>query len=130
MGFGHADRQFILVYVFNFDDLPFGQGAVIYFAGAVNFFGNYLYLNVAQGMEHIKTIHDALYKHELKQFDLGYEYIPHMTVGKLSTIQALEQAFNDVRVNKEVFRAKIDKISVEMIGDNEESIVIIEKDLR
>lgn len=93
-------------------------------------FGNYLFLNVTKGIDEIKNIHNMLYEHELKRFDLGYEYIPHMTVGKLSTIQLLDEAFEDTYLNMKLFSTIVDKVSVEMIGKNKESIIIVEKILR
>lgn len=92
-------------------------------------YGNYLFLNVVQGMGIIKNIHDMLYKDKLKEFDLGYEYIPHMTVGKLSSAELLDKAFDDVSKCNDKFSTVIKKISVEMIGEHEESIIIIEQEL-
>ena len=54
---------------------------------------------------------------------------PHMTVGKLDDAKQLNDAFNSVKDNEAVFKSRITKISVEMIGENEESIIIIEKQL-
>ena len=41
----------------------------------------------------------------------------------------LNYALNSVKDNEVVFKSRITKISVEMIGENEESIIIIEKQL-
>ena len=57
------------------------------------------------------------------------QYIPHMTIGKLPTIELLNNAFNDIKSIDDTFSTIVKKISVEMIGDNEESIIIIEKEL-
>ncbi|MDI9217201.1 2'-5' RNA ligase family protein [Clostridium tertium] len=92
-------------------------------------FGNYLFLNIVQGMDVIKNIHDMLYKYKLKQFDAGYEYVPDMTVGKLSSIELLDKAFYNVSKSNAKFSTVVKKISVEMIGENEESIIIIEHEL-
>ena len=92
-------------------------------------FGNYLFLNVVTGMENITQLHDLLYSNEFSAFDLGLPYIPHMTVGKLDDAKQLNDAFNSVKDNEAVFKSRITKISVEMIGENEESIIIIEKEL-
>lgn len=56
-------------------------------------------------------------------------FIPHMTVGKLKTVDDLNDAYESVAGNKIVFKSIITKISVEMIGENEESIIVIEKRL-
>ncbi len=99
------------------------------FSKQINNYGNYLLLNVVQGIDEIKNIHDRLYKGRLKQFDAGYDYIPHMTVGKESSEELLNKAFDDVNKCNDIFSTVVKKISVEMIGDHEESIIIIEHEL-
>lgn len=49
-----------------------------------------------------------------------------MTVGKLPTAEALETAYEEVKAVDINVRTVVDKISVEMIGENEESIIIVE----
>lgn len=93
-------------------------------------FGNYLFLNVTEGMDIIKEIHDKLYSDKLKEFDLGYDYIPHMTVGKLPSKELLDQAFDNVQFCHEKFNTLVNKVSVEMIGEHEESIIVIEQSLK
>ena len=56
-------------------------------------------------------------------------YKPHITVGKLGNIQELNKAFEAVSRIDDKFITVIDKISVEMIGKNQESIIVIEKKL-
>lgn len=93
-------------------------------------YGNYLFLNVVQGADIIKNIHNMLYNDKLKQFYTGNDdYIPHMTVGKLSSVELLDKAFEDVSRHNDKFNTIIKKISVEMIGEHEESIIIIEHNL-
>ena len=90
-------------------------------------FGNYLFLNVLQGAEVLENIHQVLYENEFKEFDMGVGYKPHMTIGKLETVDLLECAFNETSSLSDMFCAVVNKISVEMIGENEESIIVIEK---
>lgn len=92
-------------------------------------YGNCLFLNVVQGIGDIINIHDRLYSNKLKEFDAGYEYVPHMTVGKVSSSELLDEAFDDVVRCNEKFSTVIKKIWVEMIGEHEESIIIIEHEL-
>ena len=92
--------------------------------------GNYLFLNMTKGAEEIKKIHEELYKNEFAPFDKGFEYEPHMTVGKLDTEEALDDAFSTVKYKRDVFACTVNKISVEMIGEHEESIIILEKELK
>ncbi|MBE6063574.1 MAG: 2'-5' RNA ligase family protein [Clostridium butyricum] len=100
------------------------------FSKQENRYGNYLFLNVVQGAYIIKNIHNMLYSDKLKQFYMGNnDYIPHMTVGKLSSVELLDKAFEDVSRYNDKFNTIINKISVEMIGEHEESIIIIEHNL-
>ena len=92
--------------------------------------GNYLFLNMTKGAEEIKKIHEELYKNEFAPYGTDFEYEPHMTVGKLETEAALDDAFSTVKYKRDVFACRVNKISVEMIGEHEESIIILEKELK
>lgn len=96
----------------------------------VDTFGNYLFLDILQGAEEICTIHQMLYENEFKEFDKGLHYIPHMTIGKMPTVEELNNAYNDVKNMNDTFNTIVNKISVEMIGENEESIVTVEVELK
>lgn len=92
-------------------------------------YGKYLFLDVKRGVDDICFIHEILYRNEFKQFDIGLEYKPHMTIGKLQTVDAINTAYNELKDMNEAFITMVNKISVEMIGENEESIIVIEKQL-
>lgn len=92
-------------------------------------YGNYLFLNVVSGKDEIIKMHDKLYEGELKKFRFPKEYNPHMTVGKLPSVELLHKAFDDVRGINEKFSTIVKKVSVEVIGKHEESIIVIEKEL-
>lgn len=92
-------------------------------------FGNHLFLNVMQGADEVSYIHQVLYDNEFKEFDIGLKFIPHMTIGNLPTEESLNNAFNNIKSIEDTFSTLVKKISVEMIGDNEESIIIMEKEL-
>lgn len=92
-------------------------------------FGNYLFLDVLKGGEEIGYIHQILYDNEFKDFNIGLQFIPHMTIGKLPTVELLNNAYNNIKFMEDTFSTIVRKVSVEMIGDNEESIIIIEKEL-
>ncbi len=92
-------------------------------------YGNYLFLEVKEGLDEIVRMHDSFYQHEFSRFDLGLPYVPHMTVGKLTDKEALKAAYDAVKSCGDIFETIVDKISVEMIGENEESIIVIEKEL-
>ena len=56
-------------------------------------------------------------------------YKPHMTIGKLATAELLNKAYEEIKNMNEIFKTVVNKISVEMIGENDESIIVIEKQL-
>lgn len=89
-------------------------------------FGNYLFLDVTKGKDVITKIHDILYANEFKVCDKGFVYDPHMTVGKVETTLILDEAYEEIKDIDNVFSCKVDTISVEVIGPDEESIIVIE----
>lgn len=89
-------------------------------------FGNYLFLEVIRGKRELLYIHNILYQNEFSDYDLGLSYVPHITIGKMSEGRKLDDAYNKVKNMSETFCAIINKVSVEMIGNNEESIVVAE----
>lgn len=92
-------------------------------------FGNYLFLEVTQGKKELCHIHDILYQNEFSDYDLGLPYVPHITISKISERYKLDEAYNKVKNISETFCAFINKVSVEMIGDSEESIIVTEIEL-
>ena len=92
-------------------------------------FGNYLFLQVKEGRDELRQIHDLLYSDELEEYDYGFPYEPHMTIGKLETAQDLQEAYTAVQGINDFFATTVDTISVEMIGDQEESMILFEKKL-
>ena len=100
------------------------------FSKYVNQFGNSLLLDMVEGQEPIIKLHDALYRNEFNSLDLGIPYEPHITVGNPATVEELEKAYEDVKDIDCCFTSLITKISVEIIGEHDESIIIIEKHLR
>ena len=95
--------------------------------GDYGHFGNTLFLNIIQGMKEIIEIHDVLYANEFRHYDLGFDYVPHITVGKLPSKEMLDEALASVGHIEDEFATTVNKISVEVIGENEESIIVIEK---
>lgn len=90
-------------------------------------YGNYIFLDVKSGYQEIVEIHNSLY---LNLFDEQCQpYIPHMTIGKLDTEDKMEKAYHCVKDMDICFETIIKKVSVEMIGPNGESIIVIEKNL-
>ena len=88
---------------------------------------HYLFMNIDKGKDMVKSIHNNLYSNYFNKYDSGLSYIPHMTVGKLNSVQELDEAYEYVSKIDSRFKTIVSKISVEMIGEHEESIIVFEK---
>ena len=82
---------------------------------------NYIFLNVVSGVKEIQILHNEIYEKVLNQ-KMSFEYIPHITLGTTENEQ-IEFELNDK------FKTIVTKVSVEEIGENEESKVLFEVDL-
>ena len=98
-----------------------------------NTLGMYLFLDIKQGNEQIRKLALKLYTGILQTYKpdwLNQEtYLPHMTIGSFASREDLNIAFKDSEHIKESFSTIVDKISVEIIDENEDSIIEIEVDL-
>ncbi|WP_455795565.1 2'-5' RNA ligase family protein [Clostridium butyricum] len=96
--------------------------------------GMYLFLDVKQGDEEIKKMNLNLYTGILQIYKptwLNQEtFMPHMTIGYFTSREDLNIAFKDTKRIKQNFSTIVDKISVEIIDENEDSIIEMEIDLR
>lgn len=100
------------------------------FSKQTDIHGNYLFLNVTKGIEKINNINNLLYKDKSKKFGIVHHYVPHMTVGRLASKELLFSAFEEIKKHNIKFKTIVNKISVELIGEKQESIIIIEKELK
>lgn len=96
----------------------------------VQSFGNYLFLDVIEGKEEIIDIHKRLYTGLLESIHPDWlktgDYYPHMTVGKLVREEDYKTAIHDVEGISDVFSSFINKVSVEIIDANEDSLIEME----
>lgn len=85
---------------------------------------------VKEGTEKIKEIHNKLYEGILKFYKPIWldkiDFMPHMTVGNFTNIEDLNNTYNEVGLIKDKFSTVVEKISVEIIDENEDSIIEIE----
>lgn len=92
--------------------------------------GYYLFLCVKEGTEKIKKLHDKLYEGMLKAYKPNWlnnvEFMPHMTIGNFYNKEELDNAYRDVGGIKDRFSTMVDMISVEVIDENEDSIIEME----
>lgn len=91
-------------------------------------YGNYIFLNVKKGSREIVEIHNSLYK-DIFGEPCDWPYVPHMTIGNLDSADKMEQAYDSIKDMDTCFGTVVEKVSVEMIGSNGESNIIIEKNL-
>lgn len=93
-------------------------------------FGNYLFLDVKEGKKELIRLHDRLYSGVLSSFSTEIPYNPHMTLGNLENRDSLNTAYEVVKSISESFFTVADTISVEKIGEQGESIILMEKKLK
>ena len=91
-------------------------------------YGNYIFLNVAEGYNELTNIHDNLYI-AIWGHQNNHPYVPHMTIGKVNSEVEMDKAFSEIEDIDIRFETSVKKISVEMIGEHGKSIIIIEKEL-
>ena len=93
-------------------------------------FGNYLFLDVIEGKEEIIDIHKRLYTGLLEPIHPEWlkngGYYPHMTVGKIADIEAYKTAIENIKCIDDAFSSVVKKISVEIIDENEDSLIEME----
>jgi 2'-5' RNA ligase len=98
-----------------------------------SFSGMYLFLTVNEGIEDIKELSSKLYTGILEPHKPEWlnerTFLPHITIGKFTSKDDLNKAFNDVSVIKESFITTVNKVSAEIIGENEDSVIDIEVNL-
>lgn len=84
----------------------------------------YLFLNVKKGNDNIIELHDKLYSGILGTFLWRkVTYCPHLTVGMLHDEKEFNKALDELNCYDETFETVIDRIYVENIDSNENSII-------
>jgi 2'-5' RNA ligase len=96
--------------------------------GETGRFGSYLFLNIIEGKEQIVNIHKSLYTGILTPFHPNFlnengGFFPHMTVGKLDDLTKHQQTVKQLAHFNESFDTEVRSISVEIIEENENSII-------
>ncbi|HDV8361256.1 TPA: 2'-5' RNA ligase family protein [Bacillus cereus] len=105
-----------------------GGGKIeIEFANRITSVGNYLFLEVDRGRKQIEELHDSLYTGPLLQFlKEDIPYIPHVTVGRKESAELATEVVKEIPSFHGKLNCLIDRISVERIGENGESIIEFE----
>lgn len=88
------------------------------FKGISLFEDNYILLNCIKGEKEIIDLHDKIYLEIIPtHFKKDLTYIPHITLGQCDNLEA----FKDFNYE---FKTLVNEVSIELIGENEESILI------
>lgn len=87
--------------------------------------GGYLFLNVREGAERVRLLHDRLYAGALAPFlNSAIAYRPHVTVGRLPDAAALASALAQTESVREEFACTVDAVAVEEVLGDETSRVV------
>ncbi|WP_342714723.1 2'-5' RNA ligase family protein [Bacillus paramycoides] len=107
------------------------QEIEIEFANQITGEGEYLFLRVEKGQKQIEELHDLLYTGVLLQFlKEDIPYIPHVTVGRKESAELATEAAKDIYSFPEKLQCVIDRISIERMGENGESVIEFEVPLQ
>lgn len=97
---------------------------------ASNHFGRYLFLDVKKGFREIKMLHNKVYTGILEDHYPTWlnrdAYLPHMTIGNFSTEEDYQVGIHALKAFNTRFVTTVEQISVEIIDQNEDSIIELE----
>ena len=78
----------------------------------------YIFLDCTNGYEELIKLHDVIYEKILpSHYKKSIKYVPHITLGQADSLEGFED-FNFS------FSCMVNEVSLELIGENEESIII------
>ena len=95
--------------------------------------GHYLFLEIINGEEKLKVIHNNLYNGILELYkplwlnDIDFK--PHITLGCFKSKEELKSAYEMIKNIKNKFSTIVNKISIENIDKDDNSIIEIEINL-
>ncbi|PEA55067.1 2'-5' RNA ligase [Bacillus pseudomycoides] len=90
----------------------------------------YLFLLIEEGKENIIELHNKLYTDFLQPFlHKEIPYLPHVTVGRKNDKEMALRVIKDLPPLRDTLGFTIDKITVESIGENGDSIIEFEVQL-
>ncbi len=93
--------------------------------------GGYLFLNVIEGEEQVRLLHERLYTGILKEFkSTMFTYQPHLTVGRILDTELFAAACVKCKGVNDEFRTIVSRISVEIIDKNDDSMIEMEIELK
>ncbi|MBU3188522.1 2'-5' RNA ligase family protein [Clostridium bowmanii] len=92
-----------------------------------NAFGRYLFLNIQKGGNEIVELHKKLYTGILQSYYPKWlkskVFLPHMTLGNFDNDKDFAVAINETRNINDSFKCTVNEVTVEIIDENEDSII-------
>ena len=87
--------------------------------------GRWLFLNLTQGADDVTRIHEALYGCDFLEYKPVWlnKYTPHITVGVFDSPEEAQIVCEAEKDFEHIFTCVVDRVSVEIIGCDEESII-------
>ena len=86
-------------------------------------FGHFIFLNVTLGVDEISNMNERLYDGILQEYRGKKVYVPHMTIGRLINEADQIEAYETLREMSDTFHTTVTKVTVEIIGEYQESII-------
>jgi 2'-5' RNA ligase len=85
--------------------------------GVTGHAGEYLFLNVKRGNDHVVALRDSLYEGRLATYrDRTVTFLPHVTVGRLADRNQFMRALSGARLHDQVLSQCVDAICAYRIG--------------
>lgn len=87
--------------------------------------GRWLFLNLIEGADDVTRIHEALYERDFLECKPVWlsKYAPHITVGVLDSPEEAQAMCESEKGFGHIFTCVVDRVTVEIIGCDEESII-------
>jgi 2'-5' RNA ligase len=89
--------------------------------------GYYLFLNIYEGKDEIYKLHYKLHEGILKPYQSEWtkdgSFEPHITVGRFDDLLSFEKAVKEMNGFKEEFETIVKGVHIEIVGENDESII-------
>lgn len=86
-------------------------------------YGYYLFLLIDESEDILKSLSESMYQGKLKSFQASWDYKPHITIGRFANEEEMLEAYDAINSLDVSFETVVDRVYVEVIGDNEESII-------
>lgn len=89
--------------------------------------GYYLFLNIQEGSDKIRELHYKIHTGILSSYQSDWtkdgSYVPHITIGRFDDKINMLSVAEKYKNYNSIFSTIVDRVYIEIIGENEESII-------